>query len=107
RAVPRDRAGRGPRRIRRPPALPPGALALALPSDPPLGGSDGLAGGLAAAPAGHRAHARAVVRAPLHPWVRGARALCLSRVRLVSRGLHPRERAVPSARGGVAAGHAP
>ena len=45
-----------------------------------------------AAPGGHRRDARALVRAALRAGLRAARALRVPRLRLVPRGLHPRQR---------------
>ena len=72
-AVRRGAGGRRPHPVHRAPPLPPGALALALPRDPPLEPADGLAGRLAPAPGGHRGHARALLRAALRAGLRAGR----------------------------------
>ena len=91
-AVRRGPAGRRFDPVHGAPSLPPGALALALPRDPPLEPADGLAGRLASAPGGHRGDARAVVRAALRARLRPGRGLRVRALRVVPGGADPRQR---------------
>src|SRR5947199_67567 len=90
----RDRARRRPHPVLDPPRLPPGAVALAAPRRPPLVGDARLAGRLAPALDRHRRHPRALVRTALRPRVRSAGDLRVPGLRVVPRGVHPRQRAV-------------
>src|SRR6185295_1482017 len=87
------------------PALPPRAVALALPRDPPLEPPHGLAGRLAASPGGHRGDARALLRAALRPRLRPGRGLRLRALGVVPGGADPRQRELAVRTGAVAPRH--
>ncbi len=93
-----------------PPHVSHGALALALSRDPSLGRGDGLAGGIAAAPAGRDPHARAHVHPDLRAGILGVGADGVRRARRHTGDLHSCECPVgvpPAAQGDCHAGVSP
>src|SRR6266567_5973418 len=82
------------------------ALALALPPSAPFGAVSRLARRLAAAPRGHRGHARRGFRARLRAWIRHGPHLRVPGLRVLPGHLDPREREFPLRSLTVGARHA-